>query len=187
MAQLIRSELTTLLLRGIPTRKPISENLRRRISIVDVQMSKNLASARVFVSTFGDSIDKRTAYSWLVKHSKLLRHGLARELKDMRRVPELFFKESDVMAAVDVMVRIDEIAKDEGRDYTYDVSQDMDDPDFEYDWQRAPPKGARGKEGAPRGVIKGLDFDDDTAVGDFFDMMNGGNDGDEDDVVDLLA
>ena len=97
-------------------------------------MSPDLRSAKVFISVFGDDVDARQAYAWLVKASKSIKHGLSQSLKGMKSVPDLHFKQSDVGSAVEVMMTLDMLSRERSTD----------------------------EEGLelPSGMIDGLDFDD---------------------------
>lgn len=55
-------------------------------------------------------MDKRRAYSWLVKNTKQIKHALAQRLRHMRTVPDLTFVQADVGAAVDVMNLIEKVS-----------------------------------------------------------------------------
>ena len=61
------------------------------VSIVRVEVSKDLKFAKVFVSVFGDKTEKENAMEGLVNASGFLRKELAAELK-IRHVPVIHFK-----------------------------------------------------------------------------------------------
>ena len=85
MGQLIRSEVAEAVRRGtVKTQNPLPDDLQEKISIVDVQMSLDMRACKVFVSVFGDAVEKRQAYAWLVEHSKAFRYALSQSLKDMK-------------------------------------------------------------------------------------------------------
>jgi len=91
----------------------ITDALRTRISVVDVDMSPDLCNARVTLSVLGSNeLDKREAYAWAVRETVPIRKALAKKLKDFRRVPQLSFRQADVGAAVDVMDLIDKLSAD---------------------------------------------------------------------------
>ena len=71
------------------------------------------APKQVFtVSKNGDSVvDRRRAYSWLVKNTKQIRHALSQRLKHMKSIPDLTFVQADVGAAVDVMKLIEKVSQ----------------------------------------------------------------------------
>jgi ribosome-binding factor A len=142
----------------------LNADLRQRISVVSADVSPDLKQARVAVSisatpkvvTAGSSssatasstaaaIDKRRAYSWLVKNTKPIRHALAQRLSHMKGCPELTFLQVDVAAAVDVMYLIDKVSKGYKRTDLYgdsgsstdaflsESSVDEDDDDDEWE------------------------------------------------------
>jgi len=64
------------------------------------------------MSKNGDSVvDRRRAYSWLVKNTKQIRHALSQRLKHMKSIPDLTFVQADVGAAVDVMKLIEKVSQ----------------------------------------------------------------------------
>eukprot|EP00752_Nemacystus_decipiens_P001455 g1431.t1 len=115
VSQLLTGELAKILRlgHGIKTKDKIDDDMRCRIAVVDVDMSPDLRSAKVFISIYGDVLEKREAYAWCVRNTKAIRMALCTELKGMKRVPELFFKDTDIGAAVDLMALIDRVSGDE--------------------------------------------------------------------------
>ncbi|CAM9349975.1 unnamed protein product [Chrysoparadoxa australica] len=113
VAQVVATELASIIRNGHNVRggESLDDKVRQMISIVEVNMSPDLRNAKVFISVFGDRLDKREAYNWCVKHGKSIRHALSQNLKDMKGVPELRFVQTDVGAAVDVMNLIDEVTR----------------------------------------------------------------------------
>jgi ribosome-binding factor A len=103
------------------------------------------------------AVDRRRAYSWLVRNTKPIRFTLAQKLSHMKSCPDLTFVQVDVSAAVDVMYLIDKLSSTNGN-YKRE-SLDLFDADE-----------------VTRGVVGGLDFDatdddeewDDEDDGDFF-------------------
>jgi len=150
--QLVRSELSDILLKGhqIKSDVPLPEALRRKISILDIQMSPDVRSANVFVTVQGETAEKRQAFAWIKKNSRPIRHALAQRLKDMRGVPELYFRFSDVTSAVDLMYLIDNVASTG----TYTTQEE--------EWE---------EELSLSGNIGGLDFDDDLDEEDVEDKI----------------
>ena len=91
----------------------------------------------MFVSVFGSPVEKRQCYAWLVEHAPAFKYALSQSLKDMKGVPEIHFKPTDISAAVDVMATIERLA-----------AERRAKEDREYD-----------EGGEALGVIEGLDFD----------------------------
>lgn len=121
VGQVVLTELSTLLHRGdLGTSDYLEGNLRQRISIVKADVSPDLRQARISVSIRDDpntdasdaAMDKRRAYSWLVRNAKPLRHVLSKRMSHMKSSsPMLQFVRVDVAAAVDVMYLIDKVSK----------------------------------------------------------------------------
>ena len=150
VGHLVRSELATIINLGAPLSiadpdsSMLETDLRRRISIVNADVSPDLRQARVTVSIIGDSktpdemMDKRRAYSWLVSNAYSIRHELAKRLSHLKVLPNLTFVEVDVGGAVDVMQLIDKVSKGYKREsidmdfVTSDEDSDEDD-EFEFD------------------------------------------------------
>jgi len=139
VGQVVRAELASIIRSGHEVKyadKELDGGLRNRISVVNADVSPDLRQARVTISImsqpaagFEDEpgpatmiadtiVEKRLAYSWLVKNTKQIRHALAQRLKHMKSVPSLTFAQADVGAAVDVMQKIDNIF--DGRDIRSD-------------------------------------------------------------------
>lgn len=143
VSQLMRAEVADIVRRAdLKGAKALPDTLRQKISIVDINMSPDLRSAKIFVSVFGEAVEKRQAYAWLVEHSKQFKHSLSQRLSNMKSVPDVYFKETDISAAVDVMATIDKLAAQrEGRIGIFETGDPND------------------SDGMPRGVIDGVDFD----------------------------
>lgn len=158
VGQLVRSEVASIIRAGHEVKYADSEldgDLRSRISVVNADVSPDLRQARITVSIIskpvgegrsgmiGDAVvEKRLAYSWLVKNTKQIRHALAKRLKHMKSVPNLTFAQADVGAAVDVMQKIDRIfdgTSNMRSDYgglgsPEDLYAQMDEDDDEFDF-----------------------------------------------------
>mmetsp|Transcript_27909 Transcript_27909/g.41193 ORF Transcript_27909/g.41193 Transcript_27909/m.41193 type:complete len:235 (-) Transcript_27909:172-876(-) len=149
VGHLVRVELSRIIHTGNVKGKNavhLDDELRKRISVVNVDVSPDLRQARVSVSVRRSSpedadVDRRRAFSWLVKNMKPLRHTLAQQMSHIKAsAPVLSFSQADVAAAVDVMYLIDKIAA--GKDQRESV-------------------GVFGSENSvPRGIVGGMDFDD---------------------------
>jgi ribosome-binding factor A len=133
VGQLVQTELGRILHSGIikGDAEYIDDELRRRISIVSVDISPDLRQARVTVSVRKSStsddnpvVDKRRAYSWLVENTKPLRHSLAQKMSHMKTSPTLTFVQVDVGAAVDVMYLIDKVSSGYQRERIGEYGED---------------------------------------------------------------
>ena len=69
-----------------------NEDLLRSTSISDVEISPDLSYAKIYISVFGNSVEKRQIFVWLCENVGQVRFSLAKRLRHMRRVPELTFK-----------------------------------------------------------------------------------------------
>lgn len=144
VGHLVRTELSNILARGVIKGDAdyLDDELRQRISVVSTDVSPDLRQARISVSIRAakkgaDSnpvVDKRRAYSWLVRNTKMIRHTLAQRMSHMKSCPNLTFVQVDVAAATDVMYLIEKVASGYKR-------EDNDD-------------------GQPSGVVNGIDFDE---------------------------
>ena len=128
VGHLVRTELSRILHHGNikgDLDGYLDDDLRQRISIVNADVSPDLRQARISVSIRkgsappsspnGDeydnaAMDKRRAYSWLVRNNKALKHTLAQRMSHMKTCPDLTFAQVDVAAAVDVMYLIDKVS-----------------------------------------------------------------------------
>mmetsp|Transcript_7676 Transcript_7676/g.10948 ORF Transcript_7676/g.10948 Transcript_7676/m.10948 type:complete len:229 (+) Transcript_7676:181-867(+) len=145
VGHVVRSEIAGILHRGIIKGDAdfIDADLRERISVVNADVSPDLRQARITVSVIksneednNHAVDRRRAYSWLVRNTKPIRHTMAQRLKHMKTVPNLSFVQADVSAAVDVMYLIDKVSSSGYKRENIDSS-------------------------LPQGVYGGIDFDED--------------------------
>uniref|UniRef100_A0A7S4EI51 Uncharacterized protein n=1 Tax=Pseudo-nitzschia australis TaxID=44445 RepID=A0A7S4EI51_9STRA len=154
VGELVRTELAQILHTGVIKGRDVGyveEDLRKRISIVGVDVSPDLRQARVSVSIrsanpkkrkddevseeimyYEDDpvVDKRRAFSWLVENAKPLRHTLAQKMSHMKTSsPDLTFHQVDVAAATDVMYLIEKVSKGYTRESIgeYEFLGDMGD------------------------------------------------------------
>lgn len=154
VGHLVRTELSTILHKGVIKGDAdyLEDDLRQRISVVNADVSPDLRQARITVSIrkgldneeSNPAVDKRRAFSWLVQNTKPIRHTLAQNLKYMKSVPNLTFAQADVAAAVDVMYLIDKVSEGYKRKAVGEFGGDDDS--------------------LPRGMVGGIDFDDDEDI-----------------------
>ena len=117
-SQVVRTELARVVREGYSVKpagkKHLTTALRGKINVVDVDVSPDLTSAAVVVSIVSDDeLEKREAFSWLVRNRTPLRYAIARRMAHLKRVPELAFKRADISQAVEMMALI-EVRADEG-------------------------------------------------------------------------
>jgi ribosome-binding factor A len=80
------------------------------ISITEVSTSSDLRHTKVFISTFGDNVDKKEILQGFTAASGFLRRQLANRLQ-LRHMPELSFHFDDsIEHAAEVLKLIDEVA-----------------------------------------------------------------------------
>jgi ribosome-binding factor A len=80
------------------------------ISITKVSTSSDLRQTKVFISTFGDNVDKKEILQGFTAASGFLRRQLANRLQ-LRHMPELSFHFDDsIERAAEVLKLIDEVA-----------------------------------------------------------------------------
>ena len=105
------------------------EDLMRGTSVVDVDISPDLSYAKVFVTILGNAVERRQVYVWLCNNAGQVRYSLARRLRHMKRVPDLYFKLADAQAAADLVNLIDELSEE--REARGAEGGDLTDFDFE--------------------------------------------------------
>jgi len=151
VGHVVRSELATIIQKGYPikTEDGLEDELRRRINVVNADVSPDLRQARVTVSVIGrrggggaevdagsEEMDKRRAYSWLVRNTPKVRHAMAQRLSHMKVCPELKFVRADVGAAVDVMQLIEKVSQGYKRETVGEFGGDDDTiPWTAMDWE----------------------------------------------------
>lgn len=153
VGHLVRTELSQIIHTGLIKGDPdyLEDELRKRISIVNADVSPDLKQARVAVSIrkgvaneggAGSSavVDRRRAYSWLVQNTKELRHTLAQRMSHVKATPDLTFVQVDISAAVDVMYLIDKVSAGAKRTNIGSFGGDDDS--------------------LPRGMVEGMEFED---------------------------
>lgn len=136
VGHVVRSEIATILHNGSMIKyddEPIEDELRRRINVINADVSPDLRQARVTVSIMAgrdDIVAKRRAFAWLVRCTKSIRHALAQKMKHMKASPDITFVQVDVGAAVDVMQLIEKVSRGYKRDdQSFEFEYDDDDED----------------------------------------------------------
>lgn len=114
VSNLVQIDLQEIIHEGytIKTKDEIEDKLRKKISVVEVDVSPDLAQAKVFISVYGETFEKREAYIWLVKNTKKIRHALVQKMKGMKRVPEIRFKQTDLSKGVDMYVLLENLEEE---------------------------------------------------------------------------
>lgn len=111
----VRAAITQVLQRG-EVRDPLLE--RTVISISEVRMSPDLKIATAFVTPIGVA-DHETIIELLNKHSKYIRGKLGGQLRQMKYMPEVRFRDDtsfDNYKKIDELLRSPEVQRDLGPD-----------------------------------------------------------------------
>ena len=186
VGQLVQTELSQILHSGLIKGydvEGLDDELRQRISIVRSDVSPDLRQARISVSvraaaprnnndnnnessssSSSPAVDRRRAYAWLVRHAKQLRYTLAQRLSHMKSCPSLTFAQVDVSAAVDVMYLIDKLSAD-GNFKRQNLNENNE---------------------VARGMVGGMDFDEELFDDDDDDDEDDDDDGDWDEADDFF-
>ena len=108
--QLIRKELSEMLQRQVK-----DPRLGSFVSINEVSASPDLKHARVFVSSFDDTVDRAEILSRLKAASGFFRGELGNKLR-LRFAPELLFSwDESIERGARLNQLIDQVAREEGR------------------------------------------------------------------------
>lgn len=112
----INSELKKEIYTAI-TRKIKNPLITEMCSVLDVETSKDLSYAKVYISIFSVNAEKKqTTFNAILSDAKKIRHELAVSLR-MRTVPELHFVLDDTMEYGDKMDKLlNKIEKGENLD-----------------------------------------------------------------------
>lgn len=91
---------------AVITRKLKNPLITEMFSITEVDASKDLSSAKVYLSVYSVNPEKKAAtFSAIVSDAKKIRHELAKEMR-IRTVPELRFIEDASIAYGDKMDKL---------------------------------------------------------------------------------
>ncbi|MBB4065856.1 30S ribosome-binding factor RbfA [Gellertiella hungarica] len=107
----VRAALTKVLQRG-DVQDPIIE--KTVIAISEVRMSPDLKIATAYISPLGVS-DHQVVIKALAKNAKFLRGRIGPELRQMKYMPELRFRDDtsfDNYSKIDALLRSPEVARD---------------------------------------------------------------------------
>lgn len=107
----VRAALTKVLQRG-DVQDPVIE--KTVIAISEVRMSPDLKIATAYISPLGVS-DHQTVIKALARNAKFLRGRIGPELRQMKYMPELRFRDDtsfDNYSRIDALLRSPEVARD---------------------------------------------------------------------------
>lgn len=109
------------------------DKLLQTVSIVDIDLSNDFSVAKVYISVFGNSVEKRQVYVWLNENLGQVRHSLCKRMKWLRKVPAVSFALADTQASFLLNDVMDDLAKDAGAATDDDDDIDFEEDDFEED------------------------------------------------------
>ena len=72
--------------------------LLQGVTVTNIEFGADLSTAKVYLSIFGNSVEKRQVYVWLCNNIGQVRHSLAQRRKDLKRIPEIRFSLSDTQS-----------------------------------------------------------------------------------------
>jgi ribosome-binding factor A len=105
---LLRQELDTLL-----RREAKDPRLDSMWSITDVEVSRDLRHAKVFVSVLGTDDEAETTLAGMTAARSFLRRELSHRLNTMHHVPEITFKrDTSIERGVRLGAMLDELARE---------------------------------------------------------------------------
>lgn len=118
----VQKELSMLISREIkdPRINPMT-------SVVHVEVSPDLKTAKVYISVLGDQESKKATLAGLRSASSFMRGQLARSL-NLRNTPELFFViDNSIEYGVHMSRLIDEVNKSQGEEADINQTEEADD------------------------------------------------------------
>ncbi|MBW3097643.1 30S ribosome-binding factor RbfA [Pseudohoeflea coraliihabitans] len=98
------------------------------LSVTEVRMSPDLKIATVYVAAFGQN-DMQPIVKALARHAKFIRGALARELRQMKYMPEFRFRPDtsfDNYEKIDTLLRSPQVARDLAEENAHSASGDVD-------------------------------------------------------------
>lgn len=95
------------------------------ITVSDVEVSRDLAHAKIFVTIYGEDVDNKAQVAQLEDHKGFMRSLLAKRLR-MRSVPHLhFFEDTSITEGMRISSLVsDVVAKDQARQKNPDEEQE---------------------------------------------------------------
>lgn len=111
VGQLIRREISCIIDSAFSRAFEVDRKLPVMVSVVGVSCSDDLRNAKVSVSVLGNEEQKNLVFKWLKDSRKSLRFELAQSVQ-MKHVPELTFKESEMAQAVKTVDILERLAQE---------------------------------------------------------------------------
>mmetsp|Transcript_23445 Transcript_23445/g.47118 ORF Transcript_23445/g.47118 Transcript_23445/m.47118 type:complete len:187 (-) Transcript_23445:74-634(-) len=117
VSRVLRDELTDIICScDIKANNYPPERLLQGVSVVDVDFATDLSVAKVSLSIFGNSVEKRQVYVWLCNNIGQVRYSLSQRLKDLRKIPEIRFLLADTQSSQYLNQVLDEISVENVRE-----------------------------------------------------------------------
>lgn len=89
LSSLLRQEIASIL------QKKIADSRIGFVSITDVELSKDMATATVYYSQLGSEKDKQNTKKGLFSASKFIHYELGKRLNYLQSIPRIVFKYDD--------------------------------------------------------------------------------------------
>jgi len=86
LSEEIKKEISKMILEEIK-----DPRIKAMVSITDIELTKDLRYAKVYVSIYGNEEDKRETFEGLKSAAGYIRHEIGRRIK-MRYTPEIIFE-----------------------------------------------------------------------------------------------
>lgn len=116
VSRMLRDELTDIICTcDIKANNYPPHSLLQGVSVVDVDFGSDLSVAKVYLSVFGNSVEKRQVYVWLCNNIGQVRYSLSQRLKDLRRIPEVRFALADTQSSLYLSQILDEISIEQAK------------------------------------------------------------------------
>lgn len=132
--RIIRDELIDIICNGeIKARSFPEDELLRTVSIDDVEINNDFSMAKVYLTLFGNTIQKRQIFLFLCENIGQVRFELSKRLRSFRRVPIITFAMTDTQSEAYLNQVLDEISIEQAAKTAAVSEQDQqwEDMDFE--------------------------------------------------------
>jgi ribosome-binding factor A len=127
-SRILRDELSAIIYEcDIKSNNYPDDQLLRSVTISDIELTADLSIAKVQLSIFGNSVERRQVFVWLCNNIGQVRHSLARRLRDLRRVPQVSFTLADSQSSLYLNEVMDEIAATKSDDAMEDIEFEEDE------------------------------------------------------------
>lgn len=97
-----------------------AEGLLDTVSIAEIELSNDFQRAKVYISSLGNTVERKQLFVWLNNHAGLVRHSLSQRLRNMKSVPTLTFALVDRQTSNMLNQVMDEIAAEQPSSIPFD-------------------------------------------------------------------